>query len=116
MCLILLIIFILNIERFIVSNLLLPIAPLPIGVPEYVVYGKTSEYKFKLYINKTILGKLISSLSYLKVLWRNILLFSTQRNDSKITYEFVTFLVSSFYKVEICNNYKSRNKNNFGWF
>lgn len=72
MCLILLIIFILNIERFIVSNLILPIAPLPIGVPEYAVYGTNSEYKFKLYVNKTILGKLISSLSYLKVLGRNV--------------------------------------------
>lgn len=42
------------------SNLILTIAPLPIGVPEYAVYVATLEYKFRLSINKTILGKLIS--------------------------------------------------------
>lgn len=69
-------------RAFFLSNLILPIAPLPIGIPEYAVYGTTSEYKFKLSINKTILGKLISSLSYLKVLGRNFIPFSTQRNDN----------------------------------
>lgn len=80
MCLILLIIFILNIERFLLF--LIFYYPLPIRVPEYAVYGTNSENKFKLFINKTILGKLISSLSYLKVLGRNVILFFTQRNDN----------------------------------